>query len=170
MARVVLVGPPGAGKSTIGRRLSSALNCAFVDTDQLIEETTGLSCAHIISEQGESAFRIVEAEQVSHALHRDAVVSLGGGAVITASTRELLAEEIVVFLDVSVTEGVRRTSLSNDRPLLHSDSGEDPIEKYRSLVESRRGFYREVSDFRVRTSGRTPQQIVGEILGFLETL
>ncbi len=95
------------------------------------------------------------------------VVSLGGGAVLTDSTRELLERHTVIFLDISPEEGARRTSGDSNRPVLASDN---PLEHYRNLVEVRRPYYQEVADYRVRTDARTPQQVVGDILGFLDTL
>ncbi|MCT1408742.1 MULTISPECIES: shikimate kinase [Corynebacterium] len=164
---VVLIGPPGAGKSTIGRRLSHALNCDLVDSDHLIEMAEGKPCGEVFSEKGEPAFRELEAEHVAEALQKGGVVSLGGGAVMTASTRELLERHTVVFLDISAEEGARRTADDRNRPVLAADN---PVEHYRSIVETRRPFYLEVADFRVRTDTRSPQQVVGDILGFLETL
>lgn len=162
---VVLVGPPGAGKSTIGRRLARALNADLVDSDELIENATGKACGEVFSELGEPAFRELEALHVAEALNHGGVVSLGGGAVLTESTRQLLKEHDVVWIDVSVAEGVRRTAGERTRPVLAAD---DPVEHYRNLLETRRPLYEEVSTFRVRTNSRSPQQVVAEILHHLE--
>ncbi|MCK7636958.1 shikimate kinase [Corynebacterium pygosceleis] len=163
--RVVLVGPPGAGKSTIGRRLASALNTTVIDTDQMMEQDRGKPCGDIYTELGESGFRELEAETVASALRHNGVVSLGGGAVVTRATRELLDDHEVIWLDVSAEEGVRRTAGSN-RPVL---DGEDALARYTELLESRRDLYREVASFRARTDGRTPQQIVADVLGYLDS-
>ena len=168
--RVVLVGPPGSGKSTIGRRLASALNCEFIDTDELIEAREGCPCGVIITDHGEPHFRAVEAEEVARALQTDGVVSLGGGAVLTPSTRNLLEDMTVIFLDVAAAEGVRRTVSDSNRPLLTPQDNESRLQSYQQMLDDRCTYYRDVADFRVRTDKRSPQQTVGDILGFLDSL
>ena len=164
---VVLVGPPGAGKSTIGRRLARALNCDLVDSDELIEVRYDKPCGKVFSELGEPAFREVEAEVVREALTTKGVVSLGGGAVLTESTRTLLDNLNVVFLDVTPEEGVARTLGDSNRPVLDAA---DPLAHYAQLLDTRRPLYAEVADLKVRTGVRSPQQVVGDILSFLESL
>ncbi|AKE39256.1 Shikimate kinase [Corynebacterium camporealensis] len=165
--RAVLVGPPGAGKSTIGRRLSNALNLPLIDTDELIADTVGKPCGEYFAEVGEPKFRELEEEIVAAALENDGIISLGGGAVLSDATRDLLDRHTVIFIDVSVEEGVRRTSGDDSRPVLQA---EDPEAHYRALLDKRRPLYDEVADFRARTDNRSPQQIVGAILSFLDTL
>lgn len=164
--RVVLVGPPGAGKSTIGRRLARAMNLPLVDSDELIAKGEGMPTGEVFSELGEERFREVEAEYVARSLASGGVVSLGGGAVLTESTRKLLQAHNVVWIDVSVEEGVRRTSGNNSRPVLMSD---DPEAHYRALLESREPYYREVAMHRVRTDSRPPQRLVAEILALIDS-
>lgn len=164
--RVVLVGPPGAGKSTIGRRLARAMNLPLVDSDDLIAKGEGKPTGEVFSDLGEERFREVEAEYVARSLASGGVVSLGGGAVLTESTRRLLQAHNVVWIDVSVEEGVRRTSGNDFRPVLNAD---DPVAHYRALLESREPFYREVAMHRVRTDSRPPQRLVAEILSLIDT-
>lgn len=163
--RLVLVGPPGAGKSTIGRRLSRALHEPLTDTDHLIEEREGDTCGNVFTKLGEPRFRGIEEEVVAEALQRPGIVSLGGGAVLSEATRDRLADHDVIYLEVSVEEGVRRTSGETGRPVLDAD---DPAEHYRALYEFRRPLYEEVASFKARSDSSSPQRVVAEILGYLD--
>ena len=163
--RAVLVGLPGSGKTTIGKRLANALNLQLVDTDHMLEEKLGKTCNQIMGELGEPGFREQEAIVVAEALQSDGIVSLGGGAVVTESTRDLLADQTVVYLNVSIDEGVRRTSGSNTRPLLNVA---DPRSKYAQLFAQRSAYYEEVSNFMVRCDGKEPRRVVTDILMFIE--
>ncbi|NKY32701.1 shikimate kinase [Nocardia speluncae] len=163
--RVVLIGPPGAGKTTIGRKLARELDVELYDTDAGIEETARRSIAEIFAADGEPGFRRLEEEVVGRALRTEqGVVSLGGGAVLSEKTRALLRECTVVYLEISIAEGLRRTGATNTRPLL---GGTDPGTKYRELMRSRRPLYREVASVRVRTDGRSPGRVVRAIMGKL---
>lgn len=164
MRSLVLVGPPGAGKSTIGRRLARALSLELTDTDTLIEQRYGKSCGEVFAELGEPAFRKVEEEVVAEALQGTGVISLGGGAILSPATRELLADKEVIWLDVDAAEGLRRTQ-DDSRPVLQS---EDPEARYRQILADREPLYREVASFKARTNGLTPQKITTEILSYLE--
>ncbi|MBF6195252.1 shikimate kinase [Nocardia beijingensis] len=160
--RVVLVGPPGAGKSTIGRKLARELGVELYDTDAGIERETGRTIPEIFAEDGEPEFRKIEERVVRRAvLAERGVVSLGGGAVLSANTRDLLRGRTVVYLEISVAEGLRRTGASTQRPLLN---GADPGAKYRELMRTRRPLYREVATVRVRTDGRSPGRVVRMIM------
>lgn len=163
--RVVLVGPPGAGKSTIGRKLARELGVELYDTDAGIERETGRSIPEIFATDGEPEFRKIEERVVRRAILAErGVVSLGGGAVLSKDTRALLRNRTVVYLEISVAEGLRRTGASNQRPLLN---GADPGAKYRELMRKRRPLYREVATVRVRTDGRSPGRVVRMILAKL---
>lgn len=163
--RVVLVGPPGAGKSTIGRKLARELGVELYDTDAGIERETGRTIPEIFATDGEPEFRKIEERVVRRAvLTERGVVSLGGGAVLSEHTRALLRGRTVVYLEISVAEGLRRTGASSQRPLLN---GADPGAKYRELMRERRPLYREVATVRVRTDGRSPGRVVRMILAKL---
>ncbi|AHH19325.1 shikimate kinase [Nocardia nova SH22a] len=158
----ILIGPPGAGKSTIGRKLARELGVTLYDTDAGIEEDTGRSIPEIFAADGEPEFRRIEERVVRRAImSEDGVVSLGGGAILSEATRELLRGRTVVYLEISVAEGLRRTGASTNRPLLN---GDDPSAKYRELMRIRRPLYREVAAIRVRTDGRSPGRVVRAIL------
>lgn len=157
---VVLVGPPGAGKSTVGRLLADRHGTAFRDTDQDIETTAGESIGDIFVVQGEPAFRALEREAVKVALgEHDGVLSLGGGAVLDDETRTQLATHRVVFLDVGLGEAAARVGLNRDRPLLLGN----PRAQLRSMLEERRPLYLEVAAVTVNTDGKTPEEVADAV-------
>ena len=163
----VLIGLPGSGKTTIGRRLGRALNADVVDSDELIAQSQGKPCGDILRELGESRFREIEYETIREALSSfSGVVSLGGGAVTYEPTRRLLRDHFVIFLDVSIDEGYQRTVGDGDRPLLDVD---DPQGRYTELYHQRRDFYNEVAKLRIKCDNQMPQKIVTTILNQLET-
>ncbi|TFV58888.1 shikimate kinase [Mycobacterium sp. PS03-16] len=164
--RAVLVGLPGSGKSTIGRRLAKAMGLTLLDTDAAIEETTGRTIADIFATDGEPEFRRIEEEVIRSALQtHDGVLSLGGGAVTTPGVRDALAGHTVVYLEISAAEGVRRTGGSTVRPLL---AGGDRAEKYKALMSARVPLYRRVATLRVNTNRRNPGAVVRHIVARLE--
>jgi shikimate kinase len=164
--KAVLVGLPGSGKSTIGRRLAKALGVGFLDTDVAIEQRTGRSIADIFATDGEQEFRRVEEEAVRAALaDHDGVVSLGGGAVTTAGVCDALAGHTVIYLEISASEGVRRTGGTAVRPLL---AGPDRAERFRTLMAERIPLYRRVATMRVDTNRRNPGAVVRHIVSRLQ--
>ncbi|MCV7180047.1 shikimate kinase [Mycolicibacterium sphagni] len=164
--KAVLIGLPGSGKSTIGRRLAKSMGVAMLDTDAAIEEKTGRTVADIFANDGEEEFRRIEEDVVREALDtHDGVLSLGGGAVTTAGVRDALAGHTVIFLEISAAEGVRRTSGSTVRPLL---AGPDHAEKYRTLMNQRVPLYRRVATIRVNTNRRNPGAVVRHIVARME--
>ena len=164
--KAVLIGLPGSGKSTIGRRLAKAMGLTLLDTDAAIEEKTGRTIADIFANDGEPEFRRIEEEVIRDALaNHDGILSLGGGAVTTPGVRDALAGHTVVFLEISAAEGVRRTSGSTVRPLL---AGPDHAEKYRKLMNDRVPLYRRVAKIRINTNRRNPGAVVRHIVARLE--
>lgn len=160
------MGLPGAGKSTIGRRLAKALGVEMLDTDAAIEARTGRSIADIFATDGEPEFRRIEEDVIRAALIEHAgVLSLGGGAITSPGVRRALAGHTVVFLEISAAEGVRRTGGSTVRPLL---AGPGRAEKFRELMTQRVPLYRRLATIRVNTNRRNPGAVVRYIVSRLE--
>lgn len=164
--KAVLIGLPGSGKSTIGRRLAKSLGTSMLDTDAAIEETTGRTIADIFATDGEKEFRRIEEDVIRAALQtHDGVLSLGGGAVTTPGVRDALAGHTVIYLEISAAEGVRRTGGSTVRPLL---AGPDRSEKFKALMAERVPLYRRVATMRVNTNRRNPGAVVRHIVDRME--
>ncbi|MFF3502581.1 shikimate kinase [Streptomyces sp. NPDC003247] len=162
---VVLVGPMGVGKSTVGQQLAEQLKVTYRDTDDDIVAEQGRTIADIFVEEGEPAFRAVEKAAVHRALaEHDGVLALGGGSVLDADTRALLSGLRVVYLSMDVEEAVRRTGLNAARPLL----AVNPRRQWRELMEARRHLYEEVATAVVATDGRTPDEVTRAALDALE--
>jgi shikimate kinase len=162
---LVLVGPMGVGKSTVGELLAERLKVAYRDTDDDIVAEQGRSIADIFVDEGEAAFRAIEKRAVHRALaEHDGVLALGGGAVLDPDTRALLAGHRVLYLSMDVEEAVRRTGLNTARPLL----AVNPRRQWRELMEARRHLYEEVATAVVATDGRTPDEVTRAALDALE--
>ncbi|PRB13442.1 shikimate kinase [Microbacterium sp. MYb62] len=159
---LVLVGPMAAGKTSVGRRVARRLGVAFIDTDRRIVAAHG-PIPGIFAAHGEAYFRDLERAAVAEALEEGGVVSLGGGAVTEAATRELLSAHPVVFLTVSADAVVDRLRGGN-RPLLAGE--EDPVERWKNIFEERRGWYAEVASTTFDTSRRPMQKIADEIVAW----
>ncbi|MFH9176323.1 shikimate kinase [Streptomyces albogriseolus] len=163
--RLVLIGPMGVGKSTVGQLLAERLGVGHRDTDDDIVAAEGRAVSDIFVEDGEPAFRALEKEAVRQALaSHDGVLTLGGGAILDPDTRALLAGERVVYLSMDVEEAVRRTGLGVARPLL----AVNPRKQWRELMEARRHLYEEAATAVVPTDGRTPEEVTEAVLDALE--
>ena len=157
----VLVGAPGAGKSTIGRRVARALQVPFADTDALIEERAGMPVSDIFLNEGEPAFRRMEEEVVASAIaERAGVVSLGGGAVLSEQTRAVLRGHPVVWLRVDLASAARRVGMNTARPLLLGNVRA----QMSALLDARTPFYEEVSSIIVDTGNRPIRDVVADVL------
>lgn len=157
----VLVGPPGSGKSTVGRSLAHALGVRFRDTDHDIEGARGQSVADIFTESGEGVFRALEREAVSAALtQHDGVLALGGGAIMDQSTRTRLRAHTVVFLDVGLAAAMRRLGMNRARPLLVGNVRG----QWQKLMAERRPLYEEVADYTVMTDNLTLTDVVATVV------
>lgn len=162
---MVLVGPMGVGKSTVGELVAERLGCAYRDTDGDIVAEQGRTIADIFVDEGEPAFRAIEKQAVQRALAGyDGVLALGGGAILDADTRALLAGQPVVYLSMDVEEAVKRTGLNTARPLL----AVNPRRQWRELMDARRHLYTEVATAVVATDGRTPEEVAQAVLEALE--
>ncbi|MFN0281724.1 MAG: shikimate kinase [Kineosporiaceae bacterium] len=161
---VVVVGPMGSGKSTVGSILARRLGVALRDTDADVEVRAGKSVSDIFVDDGEPVFRDLERQAVVVALdEHPGVLALGGGAVMDPLTEEALRGHTVVFLDVQVTDAARRIGLNRDRPLLLGN----PRAQWLRIMERRRPVYQRVSTAVVPTDGRTPEEVAEAVLAEL---
>ncbi|WP_326791034.1 shikimate kinase [Streptomyces sp. NBC_00151] len=155
----------GVGKSTVGALVAERLDCVYRDTDDDIVAAQGRTIADIFLDEGEAAFRAIEKRAVREALAgHDGVLALGGGSILDADTRALLAGHQVVYLSMDVEEAVQRTGLNAARPLL----AVNPRRQWRELMEARRHLYTEVARAVVATDGRTPDEVAQGVLDALE--
>lgn len=157
--RVVLIGAPGAGKSTVGALLAESLNCKFVDSDDVIEEQENMSIASIFIEKSESYFRSVEKSVVLKLLSSEkGVVSLGGGSVLDAEIRQALRAVPVVWLQIALADAVERVGLNQSRPLLLGNVRGN----MKTLLTERNHVYENVATIKIDASS-SPQAIVRSI-------
>ena len=161
--RVFLVGPPGSGKSTVGRHLATQLKASFYDLDEIIEERAGANIPWIFDVEGESGFRDREQAVVQDFAGRDnVVVATGGGVVMREANREVLKKSAtVVYLSASLKTLVNRTRGNDKRPLL---AGEDPRPVLEQLLEIREPLYRDVAHVTVVSGGSSARKLAGVIV------
>ena len=162
--RVVLVGPMGAGKTTVAGLLAEAWDLPVRDTDADIEAAEGRSISDIFVDDGEDHFRALETKVVAEALAaHDGVLALGGGAVLDPRTRALLAGHTVVFLRVGLTDAVKRVGLGVGRPMLLGNIRS----RVKALLDERTPVYESVATHTVETDGRTPDEVAAQIGGLV---
>lgn len=163
MKRIVLIGPPGAGKSTVGKALADHLSLEFLDTDALIEQSTGKSITDIFVVDGEPIFRAIELEILASVLNSEgAVVSLGGGAPISDEAQALISksDSHVIFLDVSLSTAAPRVGFNRDRPLLLGN----PRAQWQALSDQRRPIYELLADQVIKVDDLEISAIVSAIV------
>lgn len=165
--RIILVGLPGSGKTTIGRQLSRRLGVSFVDSDHVIEERLGCSIREYFAREGEEAFRDVEQAVLDDlSLHHHGVLSTGGGSVLREANRRHLHERgYVIYLRTSPEDVYRRVRHDTGRPLLQVD---DPLARLRALYEARDPLYRQAAHYVLETGRPSVAALVNKIMMQLE--
>ena len=164
--RIFLIGPMGAGKTTIGKHVAQALGMEFRDSDLEIQRRTGVDIPTIFEYEGEEGFRHREQQVIDELTQLDnQVLATGGGAVIRAENRQhLSARGIVFYLECTPQQQYERTYRDRNRPLLQT---EDPLARLAQLMQVREPLYRETADYVVTTEGRSAGTVANEILGKL---
>ncbi|RXJ73452.1 shikimate kinase AroK [Veronia nyctiphanis] len=164
---IFLVGPMGAGKSTIGRQLAQQLHMEFFDSDTVIEDRTGADIAWVFDVEGEDGFRIREENVINDLTEKHGIVlATGGGSIKSKESRNRLsARGIVVYLETTIEKQLARTQRDKKRPLLQTDKPRDVLE---SLAAERNPLYEEVADFVVRTDDQSAKVVANQIIDLLE--
>ena len=158
LTRIVLIGPPGAGKSSVGRALSKELSMPFVDSDSEIEKAAGKTISEIFVDDGEQVFRKMEVEIVSKLLTDfTGVIALGGGAPITLETKQKLesSDFPIIFIDVSISQAANRVGFNKDRPLLLIN----PRQQWLNLMNDRRPIYERLASEIVSSDNKKPVEV-----------
>ncbi len=161
----ILIGPPGAGKSTVGPLLAMLLRVTFLDTDSEIEAAAGKPVGDIFIDDGEPAFRALERQTVASALaSHPGVLALGGGAVLDSGTRRLLAGQPVVYLETGFATAAKRVGMDQARPLLLGN----PRAQLKALLEQRLPVYQGLARITVGTDSRSAAEVADEIARLLD--
>ena len=166
---IVLVGLMGSGKTTIGKKIASAIHYDFLDTDQEIEKISGKTIPHIFRKEGEKRFRSEETLVLKRLLHiKKRVIATGGGIVVKEENRRLLKRlGFIIYLQADTETIYKRVSMNDKRPLLAGPGRREKIEK---LSQERKAYYEEIADFSVATDLGTFEQVVKEILNTIAGL
>jgi shikimate kinase len=161
VAPIVLVGVPGAGKTTVGKLLAKSLDLEFFDSDQVIEARAGKNVSDIFTQDGETVFRALEKEVIAGlAESKDAIIALGGGALGNVDTRNIVKETTAIWLVAGLAQAVDRVGMNRNRPLLLGNVRGQLAE----LMSAREPLYKEVATFAIDTSKLSPTEVVEQIL------
>ena len=165
---IVLVGPMGSGKTTVGRRLADELNLDFFDSDHEITDKTGVSIEHIFDIEGEEGFRVRESQMLNDLYQKTgAVIATGGGIILRSENRAILQQSgIVVYLVSSIEQLLKRTAKSNNRPILEKSL--DREKTIRDILNEREAFYRQVATFEIDTTGRRLNEVIDAIKQYVQ--
>ena len=166
MPNLIIIGPPGAGKSSVGRQLGKVMQIPFSDTDKIIEERTGKKIAEIFLEDGEPIFRKIEREVVlAEIAKEDGILALGGGSILDSEVDKELSKlkSRVIYLEVSISNAAPRVGFNTDRPLL----AVNPRQQWMALMEKRRPIYERLAGHKVSTDNKKPSEVVNEIQGLI---
>ena len=166
-ANIYLIGPMGSGKTAVGRQLALRTHREFLDTDQEIERRTGVDIPYIFEKEGEAGFRERESEVIADLCGRELLIlATGGGAILAESNRRRLAESgVVIHLETTVDEQLKRTQWSSNRPLLMND---DPRGVLEALRAQRQPLYEEIADYTFDTTGKRVRTVAAAIAQTLE--
>ena len=166
MPNLIIIGPPGAGKSSVGRQLGKVMQIPFSDTDKIIEERTGKKIAEIFLEDGEPIFRKIEREVVLEEIAKEeGILALGGGSILDAEVDKELSrlKSRVIYLEVSISNAAPRVGFNKDRPLL----AVNPRQQWMALMEKRRPIYERLAGHKISTDNKKPNEVVKEIQGLI---